>query len=223
MANTPRKTDRRAKRTRAALRAALIQLLDEKTYESITVEELVAVAELSRATFYFHYRDKDDLLLEVISFHVQEQLALVAQNPIQLRQIYAAIDNDSGQAQEQMRMIFQHVRDHNLLYRAALSGEGAPRLADQLRQMLIQGVNTYIRMRLESGEGQAQLLAPVELMAGYFVGALQGTVCWWLETDMLLPPDEIAWHFQRLFYSGVRRVVRLVNFTPDVPVGRKVK
>jgi hypothetical protein len=61
------KTDRRVLRTRAALRQALMELIREKGYEALTVEEITQHANLGRATFYLHYRDKDDLLLEEFS------------------------------------------------------------------------------------------------------------------------------------------------------------
>lgn len=55
--------DRRVTRSRKALRNALIQLMEERSYEAATVNDLCACADLNRGTFYNHYRDKDDLLI----------------------------------------------------------------------------------------------------------------------------------------------------------------
>lgn len=55
------KTDRRSRRTRNALTAALISLLREKPLSAITVTELTALADVNRATFYTHYQDVFDM------------------------------------------------------------------------------------------------------------------------------------------------------------------
>ena len=57
------KMDRRARRTRDALGDALIHLMQERPFNSITVQDVLARAEVGRSTFYTHYRDKNDLFL----------------------------------------------------------------------------------------------------------------------------------------------------------------
>lgn len=60
---TKRKPDIRSQRTRDALGDALITLMHEKPFDSITVQDVLDLAEVSRSTFYTHFRDKDDLFL----------------------------------------------------------------------------------------------------------------------------------------------------------------
>src|SRR5260370_4624614 len=54
--------DRRSARTRRALHEALISLILRKGYDAITVQEIIDQADIGRATFYAHYRGKEDLL-----------------------------------------------------------------------------------------------------------------------------------------------------------------
>lgn len=56
------KTDPRVKRTRLLLQQAMLELLEEKSFESVTVQEIAARAEVNRATFYAHYEDKNALV-----------------------------------------------------------------------------------------------------------------------------------------------------------------
>jgi len=58
-----KKTDARVKRTRDALGDALIALMQEKPFDTITVQDVLDRAHVSRSTFYSHYTDKDDLLM----------------------------------------------------------------------------------------------------------------------------------------------------------------
>jgi len=55
--------DRRVRRTRRILSTALVELVLEKGYESITVQDILDRADVGRSTFYAHYRDKDALFL----------------------------------------------------------------------------------------------------------------------------------------------------------------
>jgi AcrR family transcriptional regulator len=58
-----RGVDRRVVRTRRALGDALMRLLRERSLESITVQDVLDAAGVGRATFYGHFRGKQDLLL----------------------------------------------------------------------------------------------------------------------------------------------------------------
>lgn len=54
--------DRRVRRTRRLLHRSLIELMLERGYARITVQDILDRADVGRSTFYSHYRDKDDLL-----------------------------------------------------------------------------------------------------------------------------------------------------------------
>ncbi len=58
----PSSIDRRSRRTKRALQSALLNLAEEKDLESISVREITDRADINRATFYLHFRDKDDLV-----------------------------------------------------------------------------------------------------------------------------------------------------------------
>ncbi len=57
--------DRRVKKSRAAIYQAFISLLHQKSYESITVQEIIDLADVGRSTFYAHFDTKEALLEEV--------------------------------------------------------------------------------------------------------------------------------------------------------------
>ena len=75
------KIDRRVQRTRQALRNALLELIKEKGYDSISVEEITQRANLGRATFYLHYKDKEDLLVDEFNEIVNERARTISDIP----------------------------------------------------------------------------------------------------------------------------------------------
>src|ERR1700712_3059528 len=73
------KDDRRTARTKSSLRSALINLILEKRYDEITVQDIIDRANVGRSTFYVHCLDKDDLLisdftrvLDMVSQHMRQ-------------------------------------------------------------------------------------------------------------------------------------------------------
>ena len=64
---TARKTDRRTLYTRQVVKDALLELLQKTAYDRINVTMLCRQAEITRATFYLHYEDLNQVLDEVIT------------------------------------------------------------------------------------------------------------------------------------------------------------
>ena len=60
--------DRRITKTRKAIYTAFLQLLNQKDYESITVQEIIDLADVGRSTFYSHYESKELLLDELCRY-----------------------------------------------------------------------------------------------------------------------------------------------------------
>ena len=59
------KIDRRVRYTKMVLKNSFVQLLNEKSFDKITVKELCERADVNRGTFYVHYKDQQDLLHQI--------------------------------------------------------------------------------------------------------------------------------------------------------------
>ncbi len=72
-ASAPEKLDPRVKRTRSLIQQAFSELLAEKGFGAITVQDITERAGINRATFYAHYPDKFTLLEETLrnAFHAE--------------------------------------------------------------------------------------------------------------------------------------------------------
>ena len=67
-------TDPRVKRTRKLLQDALVSLLAEKSFRSISVQDIAERATLNRATFYAHFEDKFALMDHLVRETFREEV-----------------------------------------------------------------------------------------------------------------------------------------------------
>src|SRR5579884_3382091 len=103
----------RVRRTKILLREALIELIEERGFESLTVGELTARAMVSRAAFYRNYRDKYDLVEQIFAEAMSALVAAVG---------------ELGQEHPAATWVafFEHIAAYDRLYRALLGRQGSP-------------------------------------------------------------------------------------------------
>ncbi len=68
--------DKRIRKTRELLRCSLRKILEEKSFEDVTVTEICKEADISRITFYARYKDKDELLRNLFTEFGNKSLQL---------------------------------------------------------------------------------------------------------------------------------------------------
>jgi AcrR family transcriptional regulator len=195
------KQDRRVNRTRRLLRESLMKLVVEKGYDSVTIEDITEKAELGRTTFYLHYRDKEELLLESIDAIAEELTSHIYQ------QIQAG--NPSGtflSGENQFRpiqFVFEHASNNRMLYQIILRGEGSTIAASRIRQIIFDAAQMFFLLYL--GQEKVDSIGPanMDIIAAYFSSSLLGFLTWWLESESKIPPEEIGDIIQNLIFRGI--------------------
>ncbi|MDX9990529.1 MAG: TetR/AcrR family transcriptional regulator [Anaerolineales bacterium] len=205
------KIDRRVLRTRAALRQALMELIREKGYEALTVEEITQRADLGRATFYLHYKDKDDLLLEEFSLLAQERVNALSEIPFSdwLPDGEDQPIDENNEPIQPFLMVFQHVSDNAELYRILLKSQSSNQIANRIREILFQSINQFVQTKSERDPIPIRFKVPVDLLAAYFNGALVSSIDWWLENMQQVSVKEMTGMFQCMFFPGARKIMGL--------------
>lgn len=187
------KLDRRKVRTRRMLREALIQLILEKGYEAVTIQDITDRADLRRATFYLHYRDREELLLSALAETFDELV----------QQIEPLMKGDAlgGKTQlETFLVTFKHVEENHDLYRIILGGQGAAPIARRIRDYLAD----HIQQGLSSLKPEG---VPLEVLANYIAGTELALITWWLEHHRPYPAEQMAVMAQRLVLNGALGVL----------------
>ncbi len=198
--NDKRDVDRRIQRTRHMLSDALFALIVEKGYESVTVQDITEHANVGRATFYLHYRDKEELLSASLKQLVNELTQYVEPN------------NDSPSTYKTLSVrVFQHVALHRALYRALLGEGGPPIIAARMKRYLAVLIQNYVIIPLlvrRNASVDSELVDP-ELLATHAAGSLLALLIWWLDHDLVQSAEEMGSLFWRLMTPGIEDVLRL--------------
>jgi AcrR family transcriptional regulator len=186
--STATSLDPRVRRTRRLLQEAVLSLAEERDVASITIQDITRRAEVNRATFYLHYRDKDDLVAQALDALFDEFTA----------EGRAFVDAHGRLAPDVVPPplvdLFRHVGERPNLYRRLLGSTGASAFAARLRVFEEQ---QFLRVWREMGLMAAPGSPPAELRARFAIAALQGTVSWWLERGRQESPETMAawlWH-----------------------------
>jgi len=192
MNSTNPKIDRRILRTQKLLWEALIDLIQEKEYSEITIQDIADRANVNRVTFYLHYRDKQDLLVksvEVIFNDLTSKITSLTGENFRL-----------DIPPEGMTLVYQYIADNARFYRIILGENGIPFLIDRFRKYLVETAVQRFQM-LTPAQNQAPLA--LEMVAEYAAGSIIGLINWWLENDMPIPPAEFAQQTLLLTAHGV--------------------
>ena len=175
--------DRRVVRTRRLLKEALVELINSKPYETITIRDITDRADIGYATFFRHYDGKDDVMLELMTEIIEELESLPHEHA-------------GGYFEQEGNLLFQHVKDNQAMYRSILDSRP---FARKLREH-IKGM---VQMHLYSHAGQSTNSAiPLEVAANHMVASLLGLIDWWLFNGMPYSIEKMALIYKRLIVEA---------------------
>lgn len=165
-----KKLDRRVLRTRQSLCDAMISLALEIGYEAITIKMLTQHAGIGYATFFRHFKSKDDLLLHVLQSGLTKMMDLLKPEltPYERALItFAHIRKDPG-----IFSLFANLpRDHKVI---AI-----------VFQVIIDSIKTRYVSRDES-------FIPKEVAINHLITSSIELIRWWVDHDMKYSIEQMA-------------------------------
>lgn len=174
--------DRRVRRSRTALEAALLELLAERELSQISVSDLTGRADVHRSTFYEHYTDVHDLAASACTQMFDQLITATAALPAD------DVPAHDGAAHHALSLMFEHVAAHRPLYRALLGADGSARVMNHLLEQMADGVRTGLSKRARRRTDGA----PSPAAAAFIAGALMGTITDWLRRGCPETPEELS-------------------------------
>lgn len=177
--------------TKRALAAALRELMEEIPFEKIQVAHICERCDMNRKSFYYHFKDKYDLLnwifdTEIISF----------------------VQCISGTAQIEERVeVFQEVcnyfYENRNFYRRALKIEGQNSFSEHLREYLTPILKNRLLYLLGDGVD--------DFTCNFYLDAIVCTIERWLLEKECMPPDQFVSRLLGIIRSGAVAIHNVFN------------
>jgi AcrR family transcriptional regulator len=184
-----RKIDERVRRTHERLGSALVALIQEKSIDDVTVQEVLDRASVGRSTFYLHFRDKDDLLLSQL-----EKFLEIMSTTLSVRK-------EKSQRVVPVAEMFAHIGSQNKMYRALADCGRLNDFFDLAQGYFARGIE---RRLVESERlpklAQRELAARASALAGSLLSLLR----WWLDRGAKETPRAMDELFHRMVWSGLQ-------------------
>lgn len=188
----PWPTDPRVRRSVRALGDSLVALMHEREFDNITVQDILDRAGVSRATFYAHYRNKDDVLYsgyERMFAHFEQSLDRPRAGPPRLVPV-AELLTHFGEADAFVGLLRE-------------SGK-----LDEIWALGVDFVADMIERGMTPMPGSARAV-PRALVARMLAGALMEMIRWWLEHRGSATVEEMDRTFHALARSTLTRAAYL--------------
>lgn len=176
MAELEPKTDRRILRSKEALRRALLELMERKSFSSVSITEIVELANYNRGTFYTHYESKEMLLDDIIADLIQDLLRSF-RAPYESSEVFCIKELSANSV-----LIFDHFYQHRSLYTMLLKSDVLPKV----KEIMLVSLKNILTDELLLEENDDQINQ--ELHVVYSMHALLGLVFYWIEHNYHYSP-----------------------------------
>lgn len=183
-------TDRRVLRSKQALRDALLSLMSKKSFSSISITEIVEMANYNRGTFYTHYVNKEALLDDVLGELIDE-LITAFRAPYDQVEMFR-IDELSANSIK----IFEHIDSRKDVYSVLFHSDVLPMVKEKMFTELK-------RISSEDLEHTYDSKINPDLMQAYTMHALMGLVFYWIEGGFQYPPKYMQ-----------EQLIEMLNYRP---------
>ena len=180
MAKNSNKTDLRIQRTQKAIVDAFYELLDEKSFGSITVIDICDRALINRGTFYTHFEDKYQLLDKCISdvmYGLHEQV----------KQAHG--ENDLiTYYNEVMSLGINFLAQYRKRLKTIILKADSALVFDKVHEILTHNiVGRLSKAKPKEGAGKI----PADILAEFFAGGIIALIKWWLLEEPNYTQDDI--------------------------------
>ena len=194
-----KKEDLRTKRTRKMILEAFINLVEEKGYEHVTVSDIANQAMINRATFYAHFKDKQDVYDYIFKEAVAQFMIVLAPvqlgrtNQLQLHAIEQIITH-----------IFEKIQENRVFFKTVLNAHGNEQLRKQISQILR---STYANIFEQVEIREKDFIVPIDFIIEYMSSTFMASLHWWINQEISFSPKQMAQLIIKLVGSNHLKVL----------------
>lgn len=165
--------DKRVRRTKEKFTEVLLSLMEEKSFNDITITEIVKAADFNRGTFYAHYEQKKDLLEEIID-EMFEKMMEAYRKPYRNLSVL-----DFNEISSSSIILFDHFSENRRFYKLMLN----PNTNYNFHEKLIKKLNELFREDFEFIVSDIDSSIDIKLFSTYRIHGIIGLILEWIEND----------------------------------------
>lgn len=186
-----KKCDLRVIKTKNLIYSTLMDLMKEKTFEEIRVSDICNRSLINRSTFYAHYEDKYELLVDFINNLKEEFVAKLSKNRNNLdtRDYYI----------ELIKVFLDYVEDKKDIYSLIMLKNRNSIMMD----ILLSVVNDDVIKRVKSDEINTKI--PGNIIAKFYLGGVINLGVEWLKDDNKYTKEDIIKYLDILIPDDFRK------------------
>ncbi|MBE6124082.1 MAG: TetR/AcrR family transcriptional regulator [Erysipelotrichaceae bacterium] len=179
------KEDLRVMRTRKLLSMALFQLLQEQPFDKINVNDICEKSMVHRATFYNHFKDKNDLLNYIMD-GIQEYI------------FEKSIEKETYQTTKEMYLsIVSNLIDFMTSQRKNLAMIFRNSL-DKMLMLVSETIKRSLYYLMSKNKYKEEYLMPSDFIINFFTGGITTIGIDWLQSDNPYSKEELLSYFDIL-------------------------
>lgn len=186
-------TDRRVKRTKKALREALLSLLEKKPINEISVTELTNLADVNRATFYFYYTDLLDMLQQIQNETYQDFQEVIGESTVSISTIEGFT--------EYAESLLTYCKEHESLVKFIIKNDTNNQLYKKIQVLMLNNI--------PNSKDTFDMNNPARYSTNFFLNAMVGIMIDWMDEGMKIPPHELAEFCAHIYLNGSYKTKQL--------------
>lgn len=189
--------DLRVVKTRRLIRDSLIELIEEKGFDNITINNISERAQINRSTFYLHYVDKYELLNKTIDDALEKLFSLVApETHIRENKL------EYNSFKENIETILETIAEDGCFYKTMLGKNGIINFRQRMESILQQKLGQSF---------QIQTLIPKELFLQLISSLYMGAIIWWVNNDMSYSSNFMAEQLVKMMTLEPIKIAGLIS------------
>ncbi|WP_408009194.1 TetR/AcrR family transcriptional regulator [Pseudalkalibacillus sp. A8] len=189
-----KKMDLRVKRTRKLINEAFLKLIQQKGFDSVTIQDIADEALINRATFYLHYEDKHDLL-EKMSNSVIDELTSVLNPVLHVKGQEVQIEK----LRTTIEKVYESVEKNQVFFTVMFGEHGIYNFRNDLEEVIREN---FSKKMTELGVRPEDFQIPKDLILHFISAAFVGVVQWWVKQNTKPSSQEMAMQLSKIITTG---------------------
>lgn len=191
------KEDPRVRKTRRLMRDALVSLILDKDYASVSIKEITERADVAYITFFRHFESIDHLLMEVLDEGLTELQGYIET---------LAKHSETASLETEGRLIFEYIEQKADLFRILFKSQSVERV----RKKVVQNIAAIFQKSCLPLSRSGNQIATA-ITSNHIATSLLALIEWWLDNGLKPAPSQMGKVYKSLIIDATVGAMRSLS------------